>query len=342
MLLVMMLRRTLLLTLAVTICVGNMHAQVSAHPVLRKRTARVMGTSLELEAIGSDPDLLDKALDAALKEIIRVEDLMTDWRPSPLEDLNNAAGKGPQVVNPELYALIARGVKLGELSAGAFDITYAGAGKLWDFKQQPPLVPTTEQLGAALANVGYARLKLDPELFTIDLPAGMSVGLGGIAKGYGVDRAMAVLMQHGIQHGIVNAGGDLKALGTKFGKPWEIAIRHPRQQERVLALLPVSNVCVVTSGDYERFFEVDGKRYHHILDPRTGSPSTGCMSATVTAPDAALADALATALCVLSPESGLELVASLRRVEALLVGMDGQVHVSDGLKGLSSKVAEPK
>lgn len=306
-------------------------------PVLRERNAKVMGTSLELSAIGPDAQLLEKALDAALAEMRRVEDLMTDWRASPLEDLNAQAGQGPQVIDRELFTLIQRGVDLGKLTSGAFDITYAGAGRLWNFKQTPPLIPSAGAIRAALSHVGYQRLGLAKETSSIRLPEEMRIGLGGIAKGYGVDRAMAVLMEHGIKHGIVNAGGDLKALGTRFGKPWEIAIRHPRDRDQVMALLPVSNVCVVTSGDYERFFELDGKRYHHILDPRTGSPSTGCMSATVTAPDAAFADALATALCVLGPEEGLLLVESLPRVEALVVGLDGKVHPSTGLRSATAQ-----
>ncbi len=237
------------------------------------------------------------------------------------------------MVDKELFALIQRGVRIGELTGGAFDITYAGAGQLWDFKADPPKLPSDAELEAALTRVGYARLTLDEAALTVELPAGMRIGLGGIAKGYGVDRAMALFMKRGIRNAIVNAGGDLKALGRKFDKSWEIAIRHPRDRERVLAMLPVSNVCVVTSGDYERFFELEGVRYHHILDPRTGRPSTGCMSATVTAPDAAFADALATALCVLGPEKGLELIESLDRVEALIVGLDGAVQLSTGLAG---------
>lgn len=173
------------------------------------------------------------------------------------------------------------------------------------------------------------------EANTVELPAGIRIGLGGIAKGYGVDRAMAVLMEHGVAHAMVNAGGDLKALGRKQSDLWRIAIKHPRDRERVMALLPVSNTCVMTSGDYERFFQYGGRTYHHIIDPRTGYPSQGCMSATVTAPDAAFADSIATAMCVLGPEQGLELIEKLPRVEALLVGMDGEVHSSSGLGGAS-------
>ncbi|MCA8923370.1 MAG: FAD:protein FMN transferase [Planctomycetes bacterium] len=298
---------------------------------LVERRLGVMGTDLQLTVLGEDRAALEATLDAAEAELRRVEDRFTSWRDSELTRLNAAAGQGPFEVSSEQARLVARALRVSELTGGAFDITFASVGKLWDFKADPPRIPSAEAIQAALVHVGYAKVKVDLERSTIELPAGTRIGLGGMAKGYGVDCAMQVYLQRGIKHGMVNAGGDLKALGLKHGKPWEIAIKHPRDRERVLAVIPVSNTCVVTSGDYERFVEVDGKRYHHILDPRTGYPSTGCMSATVIAPDATLADALATALCVLGPEAGLKLVNGLRRVEALVVGLDGTVHRSAGL-----------
>ena len=292
----------------------------------------IMGTELVIEVRGPDRRALEQALAAALTELQRIEDLMTDWRPSELTALNDAAGGGPHPVPAELARLLSRSLEVGRLSGGAFDPTYAGVGRLWDFKRRPPLIPDRERIEAGLKLVGYERVAIDLEANTVELPEGMRLGLGGIAKGYGVDRAMAVLVEHGVEHALVNAGGDLKALGRRGDEPWEIAIRHPRDRERVLAVLPVANTCVVTSGDYARFFEHEGRRYHHIIDPRTGYPSEGCMSATVVAPDAAAADGLATALCVLGPERGLELVESLDRVEALMVGMDGEVRLSTGLQ----------
>jgi thiamine biosynthesis lipoprotein len=145
---------------------------------------------------------------------------------------------------------------------------------------------------------------------------------------------MTVLRDLGIQHAVVDAGADMKVFGRKFGEPWEIAIKHPRDRDRAMAVLRLSNSSVVTSGDYERFFELDGKRYHHIIYPRTGYPSTGCLSASVVAGNAEYGDALATAMCVLGPEKGLEFIESLKRVEAILVGLDGEVHVSTGLRGM--------
>jgi len=300
--------------------------------VLRRRDIGVMGTDLVVEAIGPDPALLELALDAAVEEIRRVEDMMTTLRDSPLTRLVAAAGQGPMRVPEELAALVARGKQIGELTGGAFDMTYAGVGRLWDFKRDPPVIPDADAVAAALQFVDYRRVEVDLEANTITLPEGMAVGLGGIAKGYGVDRAMAVLMEHGVEHALVNAGGDLKALGRKFGEPWRIAIRNPRNRDEPLAMIPVSNTCMVTSGNYERFFMVDGKRYHHVLDPRTGYPADGCTSVTVLAQDAAFAAALATALMVIGPEQGMELVEALPRVEALLVDMQGEIFTSSGLE----------
>jgi thiamine biosynthesis lipoprotein len=298
---------------------------------LRERQLGVMGTDLSITALHEDVGLLDRALDAAVVEIQRVEDLMTDWRASPLTTLNQAAGVGPHKVPAELAALIDRGLAVSQLSNGSFDLTFRTFGRLWDFKAEPPKLPDQAAIDAALMKCGWQKVKVDLEKSEITRPVGMEIGLGGIAKGYGVDRAMAVLMDFGIEHAIVNAGGDLKALGQRNDELWTIAIQHPRDRERVIAILPVSNSCVVTSGDYQRFFENEGKRYHHILDPVTGYPAEGCMSATVVAPDAAIADALATAICVLGVENGLAIIEKLPRIEALAVDMHGEVHMTAGL-----------
>ena len=300
--------------------------------VQREKTTGVMGTELKLTAIGSHPELLDQAINAAIDEIQRVEDLMTDWRPSPLTRLNESAGSGPRKVPEELAVIVAHGVEMGRLTQGAFDITYAGVGQLWNFKKQPFTIPNRVAIQRALRDVGHQHVKVDLKAFTVDLLEGTKIGLGGIAKGYGVDRAMAVLMELGVKHAVVDAGGDMKILGKNFGEPWEIGIKHPRERQRAMASIRVSNTCVVTSGDYERFFEINGKRYHHIIDPRTGYPSQGCLSATVIAPEAEFADSLATALCVLGPKKGLGIVESIDRVEAILVDMDGVVVASTGLK----------
>ncbi len=299
--------------------------------VERKRQLGMMGTSLEITAIGPDAETLDRAIDAAVAEMQRIEDLMTSWRDSPLNTLNDAAGQGPQRVDREIVRLVARAVDIGVLTEGAFDLTFASVGKLWDFKADPPLIPTEQEIREKLAHVDFRHVDIDLENLRIALPTGTRIGLGGIAKGYGVDRAMRVLLDHGVRHGVVNAGGDMKVLGTNFGKAWEVAIKHPRDENRALAVLRLSNTCLVTSGDYERFFLKDGKRYHHIIDPRDGRPATGAISSSVVAQDAAFADALATALCVLGPQRGLAIIEQLPRVEALIVDLEGEVHASSGL-----------
>jgi len=313
----------------------------SAQPLIeRQRDLGVMGTSLRLVVIGEDAAALDRAIDAAITELRRVEDLMTDWRPSPLTRINEQAGR-PVTVPRELAAIIGRAIAVQKLTGGAFDPTFASVGKLWDFKADPPVIPAEATIRAALSFVGADRVEVDAGANSVRLPVGTVLGLGGIAKGYGVDRAMLLLQEHGVKHALVDAGGDMKLLGMRHGKPWEVAVKHPRDRGRALAALKLSNVSIVTSGDYERFVEHEGQRYHHILDPRTGRPATGAMSATVVAPSAELGDALATSLCVLGPVEGLKLIEKQKRVEAVIVGMNGLVHVSSGLQGQAAVDLQP-
>ncbi len=308
--------------------------------LLREWRGGVMGTDFQLEAIGVDVAELDRILGLVLAELRRVEDVFTVWRESELTRLNQRAGQGPIAVSREVAEVIATSIECGRITGGAFDITYFPLRPLWDYKSPVPALPSQERIEAALRLVDYARIQVDLEHNTVELPAGFCIDLGGIAKGYGVDRAMRVMLEQGLENGLVQAGGDTKALGRKFGESWQIAIKNPRRKGEVFALLPVVNQCVQTSGDYERFFEIDGQRYHHIIDPRTGWPSKGCMSATVIGPDATFCDGIATAMCVLGPEAGMAIIEQLERVEAVLVGMDGEVHLSSGLKrsGIPSQV----
>ncbi len=292
-----------------------------------------MGTEVTITALHPDADVARRAVLAAREEFERVEDLMTSWRASPLKRMNADADGTAREVPAELAKLVERSLVISRLSGGAFDPTIGAVLRQWDFKADPPVIPGDAVLVQALRHVNWERVIVDVDASTVSMPAGTRIVLGGIAKGYGVDRAMAAMMSEGIENGLVNAGGDLKALGRNGASAWTIGIKHPRDRERAIAAVPVSNVCLVTSGDYERFFEVEGARYHHILDPRTGRPATGCMSATVMAPDAAVADAIATAVCVLGPDLGLKLVARLPRVEAIVVDMQGRVSTSEGLEG---------
>ncbi len=295
---------------------------------------KVMGSSLEIEVFGPDQAVCDRAVADAREELERLDRMMTDWKPdSPLMDINKAAGKHPVAVPPELYFIIERSIRVSELTEGAFDITFAGAGKLWNWRAREPVVPDEATVKASLENVGWKGIVLDPEKRSVFLSKpGMRIGLGAVGPGYAGDLAMGKIRARGIRDACVNLSGDVLVIGKKAGAPWNVGITHPRKKSESIAVLPVSNAAVSTSGDYERYFEKDGRRYCHIIDPRTGYPAAGCQSVTIVAPNLAFADALATGVFVLGPEKGMALVEQLEGVQALIIGADGVLTVSRGLK----------
>lgn len=292
-----------------------------------------MGTSIELViATPTRPSgpRMTAALNEAVAEIERIEDRFTTWRPSDLLRLSDAAGAWV-AVDEEMAFVLGEAARLCELSDGGFDASYRGVAKAWNFRADQPRPPHPEAVEAALKNVGCEQLEVDRQNGLARVRKGASIGLGGLVKGYAVDRAALILRHHGFHNFVVNAGGDLAAAGRFQGRLWQVAIKHPRRTDRPLAMLPVSGYAVATSGDYERFFEHAGTRYHHILDPRTGYPANGAQSVTVLAKTTAEADALATGVFVLGPERGLALIDRLDGVEALIVDAGGQIHRSAGL-----------
>ncbi|MCA9561278.1 MAG: FAD:protein FMN transferase, partial [Myxococcales bacterium] len=268
---------------------------------------------------------------AAFAEVARVEAVMSEWRPSSEVSRLNAAGGAPVTVSAELFELLQRARDLGDRSGGAFDVTWAALRGVWDF--DAGRVPAPDAVAAAQARIDYRRLTLDPAARTATLPAGMAVGLGGIAKGYGIDRAAAVLRARGFTAFLVDGGGDLYVAGEKApGQPWTVGVQHPRRRDELMVALPVRDAAVVTSGDYERYFEAGGRRYHHIIDPRTGMPAERSVAVTVRAADATFADALATALFVMGPEAGIALAEALPGVDAAVLAADGRVVATPGLR----------
>ena len=274
----------------------------------------------------------------------QVEQEINEWKPgTPLATVNEAAGGEAVVVPASLLDALERGLELGRLTDGAFDVTWAALWGLWDFKAEIPTPPDPAEIDRRRALVDYRAVAVDRTASTVSLPkAGMKIGLGGIAKGWALDRASAGLRERGVRDFLLTAGGQVYAGGTKEGAPWRVGIRDPRgKADDYFAVLSVQDGSVSTSGDYERCFVSDGVLYHHILDPRTGRPARGLRSATVLAKEATVADALSTAVMILGQQRGLQIVESLPGVEALVVDEQGAWATSSGLRGLVDLVHAP-
>ena len=285
------------------------------------------------------------AFDAAIEEIKRIEALMTTWRDSEVSRINAAAGKSPVKVSDETFDIIKASVHTSEISEGTFDITFHTLHGLWKFDEDlDPHPPADKDVKARLPFVGYRNIKLDEREKTVMLAKDKTqIGLGGIAKGYAVDMAARVLEKAGLSSFFVQAGGDLLARGKKpDGSEWQAGIRDPRGPDgKYFATLPLTDHAFSTAGDYERAYVVNGKRYHHIIDPRTGQPATACRSVTIWAPTALLADEIDDAVFILGPEKGMKLVESLDGVAAVIVDAKNNVGISKRLQGKLQLVGVP-
>jgi thiamine biosynthesis lipoprotein len=307
-----------------------------------------MGTHVSFAAFTTpsvDPTKTRAAFDAALDEIRRIEALMTTWRDSEVSRINAAAGKSPVTVSDETLGVIKEAIHTSEISEGTFDITFHTLHGLWKFDEDlDPHPPTEKDIKARLPFVGYRNIKLDEQAKTVMLAKEKTqIGLGGIAKGYAVDMAARVLEKAGLSSFFVQAGGDLLARGLKpDGTEWQAGVRDPRGPEgKWFAKLPLSDHAFSTAGDYERAYVVGGKRYHHIIDPRTGSPAMACRSVTIWAPTALLADELDDAVFILGPEKGMRLVESIDGVGAVIVDAKNNVGISKRLAGKVLLVGAP-
>lgn len=296
----------------------------------------LMGTEFRVSIAGEEPARAREAIEAALDEVARIERALSPYRDdSEVSRINRAAALEPVRVSPETLDLLERAREVSELSGGAFDVTFAALSPIWrSLREDPPRLPADEAIDEARGLVDWRRLELDREAGTAFLPRrGMRIDLGGIGKGHAVDRAGEVLTKRGIENFIVGGGGDLLVRGRKLSGPWRLGIQHPRRRGELMGELDLpEGGALVTSGDYERFVEIDGTRYHHIIDPRTGRPVRGTTAVTLTAPNATLADALSTAVFVLGPEAGLALVERTEGVEAILVDGEMNVTISSGLR----------
>lgn len=304
-----------------------------------------MGTLCDIKVFFHDQRGAERAIDAALDEMARLEALMTTWREdSDVSRVNAAAGQGPVKVSRETFEVIEKSQWVADLTEGAFDITVGAFKGLWKFDEDNDgSLPDPEEVKKRLALVNHADVVLDPRERTVMLKrAGQRITLGGVAKGYAVDGAVQVLRRAGIHDFIVQAGGDLFASGKRGDRPWRVGIQDPRgSRGQIIYRVDLVDQAFNTSGDYERFILKDGKRYHHILDARTGFPSEQIRSVTLLADTAFMADLLDTALLILGPERALEIIEQTPRVEGVIVDARNQVHISSGLTQKLVKVKDP-
>jgi len=295
------------------------------------REESIMGTRIYVEAWHDDPVQGELALDAVMEDMRRIDRLMSHYRPdSELSAINMHAAVAPVAVDPELFDLIRTSIHYSAVTDGAFDITYASVGYLYDYPRR--IHPTEAQIQAALPGVNYRNLVLDPVAHSVGYArAGMRIDLGGIAKGYACDRGVDILKRFGVRHAIVTAGGDSRLLGDRRGRPWTIGIRHPDDKNRVVLTMPLADVGISTSGDYERYFDEGGVRYHHIIDPKTGRSPSEVRSVTIIGPTATDTEGWSKGVFIKGPVAGIRLLEQYPGLDAVVVDRTGKVWYSKGL-----------
>jgi thiamine biosynthesis lipoprotein len=291
----------------------------------------IMGTRIVVELWATDKAQGNTAIEAVLAEMRRVDEAMSTYKPtSELSIVNARAAQEPIKISAELFELLSTAVEYSRITDGAFDVTYASVGYMYDFRKH--VRPDEKQIAAALPGINYRHLELDRKNSTVHFArAGVRVDLGGIGKGHAVDRGIAVLQARRVEHALVTAGGDSRIIGDRFGKPWVVGIRHPDRKEEVIARIPLEDASISTSGDYERYFDENGVRYHHIIDPKTGHSASKVRSATVIGPTATRTDGLSKTAFVLGPEKAIEIYNRLDDIDAVLVTPDGRVLYTKGL-----------
>jgi FAD:protein FMN transferase len=306
-------------------------ATTPCHAVWHSASRAIMGTAIHTELEASSNEAAQRAIDTVMLEMTRIDNAMSVYKAdSELSRVNTHAAKAPLTISQELFDLIEVSLNVSAMTHGAFDITFASVGRYYDYRKHQH--PTAKQITQALPAINYRHIRLNKAKRSIQFThPGVYIDLGGIAKGHAVDRCLALLKQQNITHAIVTAGGDSGILGDKNGQPWMVGIQAPRDKSGVAAVIPLEDSAISTSGDYERYFEADGKRYHHILNPRTGTSASGVQSVTIIGPNATLTDGLSTGIFVLGLEKGLALVNQLKDIDAVIVDAQGKLHYSQGL-----------
>ena len=296
------------------------------------RHEAIMGTNIDVEIWHDDTVKGEAAIDAVMDEMRRIDTLMSHYKPeSELSQINARGAREAVVVDPELFDLIKLSLHFSEITDGAFDITYASVGYLYDYRKH--IKPSEDQIEKALPGVNYRHLILNEKAHSVKFAQeGMRIDLGGIAKGYAVDRGIGILQARGVQHAVVTAGGDTRIIGDRLGRPWIVGIRHPDDKSKTVLRLPLVDTAMSTSGDYERYFDENGQRYHHIIDPHTGHSASKVRSATILGPTAVQTDGLSKTAFVLGADKALEIIERLPDFDAIFVRPDGKVLYTKGLQ----------
>lgn len=297
--------------------------------VMVQRQATLMGSVFSFTVVDVDSLLAERHIDSAILEIERIENLISEWRPhTQVSAINRNAGIAPVRVDGELFELTRRALLYSQMSEGAFDISIVALDKVWKFDGSMTEIPSEEVIRLSIAKVGYENIVLDSVEQTIFLRlTGMKIGFGSIGKGYAADKGREYLQQQGVRAGIVNASGDLATWGQQpDGKPWTVGINHPFKAHKMVKVLKMKEGAAATSGSYEKYAEIAGKRYAHIINPKTGYPSTGLTSVTVYGPSAEFANALSTSVMVLGAKKGKQLLRQFPQYQGVFISDTGKVR----------------
>jgi FAD:protein FMN transferase len=290
-----------------------------------------MGTRCDVELWTEDRSKGEAAIEKVFTELRRIDDAMSTFKPaSEVSMVNDTAAQHPVQISQELYDLIQTSLDYSKLTRGTFDVTYASVGYLYNYPKH--IHPDDAAIAAALPAISYHHVHLDSATRSVSFDrAGVRIDFGGIGKGYAVDRGIAVLQAAGIDRAMVNAGGDTRIIGDRFGKPWIVGIRDPDDRNKIVVRLPITDAAMSTSGDYERYFDENGVRYHHILDPKTGKSARKVRSVTIIGPYATRTDALTKSVFVMGAKEGIDFINTLPDVDAVAITPDGKIWYSKGL-----------
>jgi thiamine biosynthesis lipoprotein len=294
-----------------------------------------MGNRFEISVVSDDENWANERIASAISEIVRIEQLLTTFKPqSQTNQINAQAGMRPVQVDKEVFELIQRSLRISNLTQGAFDITYGSIDKsLWNFDVKMTTLPDLETAKEMVKLIDYQKVILNQNDFSVFLKdQGMRIGFGGIGKGYAAEMAKQLMIREGVKSGVVNASGDLTTWGNQpNGRQWTIGIADPNHKNKTFSSINISNMAVATSGDYEKFVMIKGKRYSHTINPKTGLPVTGIKSVTIIAPNAELADSLATPVTVMGVKVGLDLINQIRGIACVIVDDNDKMFTSKNI-----------